>query len=144
MKLNKKKRGFTLIELMAVIAILAILAAVLVPTVTGYINRSKKSAVITQVRTVMNAVATYDLTATDKINDELGTIKASTAKISELADVNGLLGTDSLLTTNDITKLTTNMTVAQAKAINEDEEAINNIIVDSNGKITKHGNVTIN
>ncbi|MDY3360351.1 MAG: prepilin-type N-terminal cleavage/methylation domain-containing protein, partial [Clostridium celatum] len=33
MKLNKKKKGFTLIELMAVIAIVAILAAVLVPTV---------------------------------------------------------------------------------------------------------------
>ena len=38
----KKKKGFTLIELMAVIAIIAILAAVLVPTVSGYITRSKK------------------------------------------------------------------------------------------------------
>ena len=37
----RKKKGFTLIELMAVIAITAILAAVLVPTVSGYINRSK-------------------------------------------------------------------------------------------------------
>ena len=60
MKLNKKKKGFTLIELMAVIAIVAILAAVLVPTVSGYITRAKKTAVITQCRTVINAIETYN------------------------------------------------------------------------------------
>ena len=39
---NKLKNGFTLIELMSVIAIIAILSAVLIPTISGYINRSKK------------------------------------------------------------------------------------------------------
>jgi prepilin-type N-terminal cleavage/methylation domain-containing protein len=37
-KLNKK--GFTLIELIVVIAILAILAAILIPSVTGYITKA--------------------------------------------------------------------------------------------------------
>lgn len=37
-KLIKNKKGFTLIELIVVIAILAILAAILIPSITGYIN----------------------------------------------------------------------------------------------------------
>jgi type IV pilus assembly protein PilA len=40
-KLNKK--GFTLIELIVVIAILAILAAILIPAVTGYIQKAEQA-----------------------------------------------------------------------------------------------------
>ena len=41
-KLNKK--GFTLTELIVVIAVIAILAAVLIPTLTGYIEKARISA----------------------------------------------------------------------------------------------------
>ena len=54
--INNKKRGFTLIELMAVIAIIAILSAVLIPTISGYINRSKKSVVIDQCKRLYNVI----------------------------------------------------------------------------------------
>ena len=47
-RLNKK--GFTLIELLAVIVILGVLLAIAVPAVTKYINSSKKSTFITNVK----------------------------------------------------------------------------------------------
>lgn len=39
-KKSKNKKGFTLVELIVVMAILAILAAILIPSVSGMINRS--------------------------------------------------------------------------------------------------------
>ena len=41
---KSNKKGFTLVELIVVIAIMAILAAVLVPTVTSKVKEAKKSA----------------------------------------------------------------------------------------------------
>jgi type IV pilus assembly protein PilA len=43
-KIGKDKRGFTLVELMAVFAVLAIIAAIAVPRFTGTINTAKKNA----------------------------------------------------------------------------------------------------
>ena len=43
-RLNKTKKGFTLIEMVLVIAIIVILAAVLVLSVVGYVERAKNAA----------------------------------------------------------------------------------------------------
>ena len=44
MKNRKAKKGFTIIELVIVIAVIGILAAVLIPTFSGVIDNAKKSA----------------------------------------------------------------------------------------------------
>ena len=44
MERNNRKRGFTLVELIVVLVNLAVLAALLVPSLTGYIDKAKKKA----------------------------------------------------------------------------------------------------
>ena len=54
----KNKKGFTLVELIVVLVILAILAALLVPALTGYIDKAKEKKVIAETRMVVMAVQT--------------------------------------------------------------------------------------
>lgn len=53
---NSKVKGFTLIELIVVIAIIAILAAVLIPRFTGFSASAKQKAAISDARNYLVAV----------------------------------------------------------------------------------------
>lgn len=54
----KDKKGFTLVELIVVLVILAILAALLIPALTGYIDKANKEKVVAETRMVVMAVQT--------------------------------------------------------------------------------------
>jgi len=53
MDVNKSKRGFTLVELLAVIAILAILVVIALPNVISMFQGAKKGTFKTEVQTIM-------------------------------------------------------------------------------------------
>ena len=55
MKKILTKKGFTLIELIVVIAILAILAAILIPAVTNYIDEANEAAATSNARANLSA-----------------------------------------------------------------------------------------
>lgn len=58
MKKLKEKKGFTLVELIVVLVILAILAALLIPALTGYIDKAKRKSVVAETRQAVMAAQT--------------------------------------------------------------------------------------
>lgn len=69
-KKKKKSKGFTLIEVVAVMAILGILAAVLIPNVTGYITEARKFEVIEEARRVVIAAESINIKSPGAINEK--------------------------------------------------------------------------
>jgi len=58
-KIVNDKKGFTLIELMIVIAIIGILAAIAIPQFASYRERGTKSTAISDAKNIANLIETY-------------------------------------------------------------------------------------
>ncbi len=58
---NIKKRGFTLIEIMVVLVILGVMAALVVPRVMGRADDARKVAAKSDIASIMNALKLYNL-----------------------------------------------------------------------------------
>lgn len=55
-KLNKNQKGFSLVELIIVIAIMAVLVGVLAPAFLRYVEKSRKSADVSAIDSIMSAM----------------------------------------------------------------------------------------
>lgn len=69
-KLRKNQKGFTLVEVIVVLVILAIMAAVLVPSLVSYIDKARENSIVTETRSVVLAVQTLASEKYAKNNDD--------------------------------------------------------------------------
>lgn len=100
---NNKKKGFTLVELIVVLVILAILAALLIPALTGYIDKAKEKQITAETRQVVMAAQTLadeayakNVNATIKIVESTSStssdVEITKTDVLKLAEVSGTIG----------------------------------------------------
>ncbi|WP_455502121.1 type II secretion system protein [Gemmiger sp.] len=115
----KDKKGFTLVELIVVLVILAILAALLVPALTGYIDKAKEESIKSETRMVVMAAQTLideqyakapvNTVVTVKVDDSAATGYDSTnseitLKKSDIENLSETKGTIGAITIDGTTK----------------------------------------
>lgn len=129
--LKNKKKGFTLIELVAVMAIIAILSAAFIPRFGNYITQAKKVSILNEAKSIVTAYESIKYKSTTKNeNETIG------------SDLQG----DNLPIEKDSLKKLGNATVAQCKLLldteNHDFTLNDNTITISNTDSSK-GTITI-
>jgi prepilin-type N-terminal cleavage/methylation domain-containing protein len=72
-KLNRKHAGFTLVEIMIVVAIIALLAAIAVPGFLRARKRSQASKILNDLRMIDAAVDQYAIETNRTTNNVVGT-----------------------------------------------------------------------
>lgn len=91
--LQSKKKGFTLVELLAVIAILAIIGAVLIPNLMGFKDKAHKSNIQASAKAVVSTAKNY-ATEVDKdpltSGEELYAYARNNPAFNEMLDLDSM------------------------------------------------------
>lgn len=96
----KNKKGFTLVELIVVLVILAILAALLVPALTGYIDKANNQKVVATTRSIVVAAQT-------EVSEKYGVVTSNNGKLKggSLGELTVTAKNDDGIVPSDIGKL---------------------------------------
>ena len=133
----KDKKGFTLVELIVVLVILAILAALLVPALTGYIDKAKEKSIEAKTRNIVMATQTL-------IDEKYGTVNLGTPLVAdvEIGTATSVTSGKFTIAADDIKNLAevnVSATTVTGVTINIDPDAgalakIMNLTYEENGK----------
>lgn len=123
---QKKKKGFSLIELIIVLAVMAIIALIAIPNFTAVRNNSKVKADKQSCETIKRTVLM--LTADDSVNVTADTsVEFTTSVTSPAADTNGL-------TADEIALI--NEALAEVKAPQEGTKTKYTFTIKADGTVT--------
>jgi general secretion pathway protein G len=102
----RAKSGFTLVEILIVVVILGILAAIVIPQFTGASTEAKESALVSDLQSIRSQIELYKIQHNDILPGEIlltgGSVQAATAitfvnALTLKTDQYGNVGTDTLV-----------------------------------------------
>lgn len=129
MKINHAQKGFTLIELMIVVAIIGILAAIAIPQYQDYIARSQVSRVMSETGSLRTAVESCMMNGISENDCEFGWTDSNLIGVSLQSGTNGGL-TATIDSNANTANITANFGGNSSSAISGDDLQWNR---DSNG-----------